>query len=445
MTRAVTDNAELRRETARRWSANRHLWLGVLTLAALVLGVGGWSTFTSISGAIVAQGKLKVESERQVVEHPEGGVVKEILVREGQTVAAGEPLIRLDDKLIRAELAIVEGQLYELMARRGRLAAEQLDREEPVFDEELLALGATDPKIASLIEGQRQMFIARAVTAKSQIQQLRERQAQVREEIVGAEAQQEAMVKQLEFVEQELNNLKELQKKGLAQASRVLSLERENARLLGQRGDLIANIARLRGQISEIEMQILGIGSTTREAAITEMRDNEARENELREKRNSLLERIDRLEIRAPRPGRVIGMTVFALRSVVRAAEPILYIVPSDAGLIVEAELETSNIDQVYPGQASRLRFSAFSARTTPDVAGKVIQISPDAFTNEQIGRSYYLIQLKIDPGELDKLGDVELIAGMPVEVYIRTGDRSPFSYLTKPFTDYFNKAFRED
>ncbi|QIE57039.1 HlyD family type I secretion periplasmic adaptor subunit [Pikeienuella piscinae] len=435
----------LDREVSRRWPAGRHLGLGVLTLLLLVVGLGGWSAFASISGAIVAQGKLKVESERQVVEHPEGGVVKEILVKEGDTVEAGEPLIRLDDTLIAADLAIVEGQLYELMARRGRLTAEQLDKPLPEFDEELLAAGESNPKVAALIEGQRQLFFARAETLKQETDQLRERQQQIREEIVGAQAQQRALVEQVRFVRRELHDLKELQKKGLAQASRVLALEREKARLEGQRGELIANIARLRGQISEIEIQLLGNASTRREDAITQLRDNAYRENEMLEQRNSLLERIDRLEIRAPRPGRVIGMTIFALRSVVRAAEPILYIVPSDAGLIVEAEIETRNVDQVFPGQDARLRFSAFSARTTPDIAATVIQVSPDAFTNEQTGRSYYMTELSINPGEIEKLDHVELLAGMPVEAYIRTGDRSPFSYLTKPFADYFNKAFREE
>lgn len=430
---------------ARRWSAGRHIWFGVLTLIILVVGLGGWSAFASISGAIVAQAKLKVESERQVVQHAEGGVVMEILVKEGDQVQAGDTMILLDDKLLAGDLAIAEGQLYELMARRGRLVAEQLDRPAPEFDEELLQAGADNPKIASLIEGQRQLFTARAVTVASQTEQLRERQMQIREEISGAEAQQVALVSQLDFVGQELRDLKVLQAKGLAQASRVLALERENARLLGQRGELIANIARLRGQISEIEMQLLGLGSTRREEAITQLRDNEYRENELREQRNSLLERLDRLDIRAPRPGRVIGMTIFALRSVVSAAEPILYVVPSDVDLVVEAEIETRNVDQVFPGQPARLRFSAFSARTTPDIAGKVLRVSPDAFTNDQTGRSYYLTQLSINPGELEKLGDVDLVAGMPVEAYITTGDRSPFSYFTKPVADYFNKAFREE
>ena len=445
MTYLPAPDSSPEKTVARRWSASRPMWIGLLTLIFLVGGVGGWGAFASIAGAVVATAKLKVESERQVVQHLEGGVVKEILVREGQVVEAGETLIQLDETLIAAELAIVEGQLFELIARRGRLTAEQLDKTEIVFDEELLDIAAANPEVAALVIGQRELFAARDETLKGQSEQLRERQAQIREEIIGAEAQQTALLSQLDFVGQELGDLKELQKKGLAQASRVLALERENARLLGQRGELIANIARLKGQISEIEIQLLGLSSTRREEAITQLRDNQFRENELRERRNSLRERIARLEIVAPRPGRVIGMTVFALRAVVRAAEPILYIVPSDEELVVEAEIETRQVDNVFPGQEARLRFSAFNMRTTPDLAGKVIRVSPDAFTQEQTGRSYYVAQLSINPGELEKLGNVELVAGMPVEAYITTGERSPIVYLLKPFMDYFNQAMREE
>lgn len=436
---------ELRKQVSGRWTAKRHLSLGLATLVVLVFGVGVWSAFASITGAIVASAKLKVESERQVVQHPEGGVVAEILVKEGDRVEAGQTLIRLDDTLIRAELNIVEGQLYEVMARRGRLSAERDQAAQPVFDQELHDVARRDLKMASLIEGQRRLFLARRDTATREIEQLRERQTQIREEISGAEAQQVALVSQLDFVGQELKDLKELQKKGLAQASRVLALERENARLLGQRGELIATIAGLKGQISEIEIQLLGLESGRREEAITQLRDLEYREYELREQRNSLIERVSRLDIKAPRPGRVIGLTIFALRSVAQAAEPLLYIVPSDVNLVVEAQIEVVNIDQVYPGQPARLRFSAFSMRTTPDIAGTVLKVSPDAFDDERSGRSYYLAELAINDGELPKLGEVELVAGMPVETYITTGDRSPFSYFTKPMADYFNKAFREE
>ena len=433
------------REIAGRWGAWRHVVLGGVALVVLIGGVGVWSAFANIAGAVVAMGQLKVESNRQVVQHPDGGVVKEILVKEGDVVGAGEVLVRLDDKLMVGELAIAEGQLYEIMARRGRLVAERDKLPAPVFTDELKDAAAKNSEIASLLEGQKRLYSARATSMKGQKEQLRERQAQIREEIAGAGAQAVALQSQLELVGKELTDLRGLLEKGLAQASRVLALERENARLLGQVGEINSNIARLKGQISEIEIQLIGLDSTQREEAITELRDFEYRENELREQRNSLLETISRLEVRAPRPGRVLGMTIYALRSVVRPAEPILYIVPSDEELVVEARIETINIDQIYPGQDARLRFSAFSARTTPEVAGKVIKVSPDTFTDEATGLSYYSAELKFDIEGMKAFDELDLVAGMPVETYIQTGDRTPFSYFTKPLTDYFNKALRDD
>ncbi|MEM7267852.1 MAG: biotin/lipoyl-binding protein, partial [Pseudomonadota bacterium] len=306
---------ELYREVSGRWRAGKHVMLGAIALAVLLGGVGAWSALASIAGAVVATGQLKVESNRQVVEHLDGGVVKDILVKEGDVVEPGQILIRLDDKLMAAELSIVEGQLYEIMARRGRLIAERDELRTITYADELREAASRNPEYQSLLDGQSRLFEARRDTAAREKEQLRERQTQIEEEILGAQAQSEALNRQLEFVGQELTDLRGLLKKGLAQASRVLALERENARLLGQVGELKATVAQLKGQISEIEIQLLSLESTRREEAITQLRDFEYRSNELRERRNSLLETLDRLDIRAPRPGRVLGLTIHALRS----------------------------------------------------------------------------------------------------------------------------------
>lgn len=435
---------EQKRQVAKRWGAKRHIVLGVFTLIAMIGGIGGWSAFANIAGAVVSVGQLKVETNRQVVQHLEGGVVTELFVKEGDTVSAGDVLLRLDDKLMRGELAIVEGQFFEVLARSARLEAVRDDLQTLNFPAELLE-AASNPTVQSLIDGQLRLHQARKDTVRSETEQLRERQSQIREEIDGARAQQEALELQIGFIEQELTDQRGLLAKGLTPAGRVLALERESARLKGERGSQLANVARLKGQISEIEIQIIGAKSTRVEEAISQLRDLEVNESELRERRNSLLETLDRLEIRAPRPGVVIGLTVHALRSVVRAAEPILYVVPSDVKLVIETRIQANNVDQVYPGQEARLRFSAFSARTTPDVAGKVEKISPDVFQDENTGASYYTAQLTFTKEGLKALGDVELVAGMPVEAYIQTNTRTPFSYFLKPLTDYFNKALRED
>jgi HlyD family secretion protein len=432
-------------DPVRRWSAGAALRLGYLSAVVLVFGLGGWAAFASIAGAIVAPGQLQVQTNRQVVQHPEGGVVGEILVDEGDRVKAGDVLIRFDGALLRAELAIVESQLFEALARIGRLTAEQELSAGIDFDPELLQVAAAQPEIAALIEGQRRLFAARQDTKLRETAQLRERQAQFEEEIRGIEAQRESLGRQLGFIEGELVDQRGLLERGLTQTSRVLSLEREKARLEGQIGAFTAQIAQSRGRITEIDVQITGRDAMRLEEAIAELRDLSSRAAELREKRLSALETLSRLDVRAPRDGLVLGKTVFAVRAVVRAAEPIMYIVPTEEALVVASQVPVTDIDKVYPGQPARLRFSAFSTRTTPEIDGAVTKVSADALTDERTGMSHYTAEIAISEAGLAELEGLTLVPGMPVEAFIQTGERSPLSYLMQPLTDYFNRSMRED
>lgn len=428
-----------------RWKPSGALRLGFITAIVLVFGIGGWAVFASISGAVVASGMLRVEVNRQVVQHPDGGVVSEILVDEGDLVEAGAVLLRLDSTEIAAELAIVESRLFDVLARLGRLEAEQDGADTIRWNPELVELSAARPDVAALVAGQQGLFDARRETVARETDQLRERQIQIREEILGFDAQVESVTIQLSFIEEELSNQRSLLERGLTQASRVLSLERERARLTGEFGALTAQVAQARGRITEIELQIVGREATRREEAIAELRDLKATEAELKERRLALSERLARLDIRAPRSGTVLGMTVFTERAVIRAAEPVLFVVPSETSLVVDASIEPSNINQVFPGQDARLRFSAFNARTTPEIDGVLNRVSPDALTNEQTGLSYYTAEVSITDEGLRQLDGLTLVAGMPVEVFLQTGERSPISYLMRPFTDYFARSMRED
>jgi HlyD family secretion protein len=392
----------------------------------------------------VASGRLKVEMNQQIVQHPDGGVVSALMVEEGAQVEAGEVLIRLDDTLPRAELAIVEGQLFEVMARIGRLEAEQDGRDEIIFDPELLEIADHRPEVARLVEGQSRLFAARRDTAARETEQLRERQIQIADEIAGAEAQMTALELQIGFIERELTDQRSLLERGLTQTSRVLALERENARLTGEFGALRARVAQARGRVTEIDIQIIGREATRREDAITELRDLRSREAELREQRLSRQEVLSRLDIRAPRSGTVLNLTVFTVRAVIRPAEPILYIVPTEAPLVVEARVEPTSIDNVYPGQPARLRFSAFNQRTTPEIDGEVARVSPDALVDQQTGASYYTATITISPEGLAQLEGLTLQAGMPVEAFMRTGDRTPLSFLMQPLTDFFARSMTE-
>lgn len=419
--------------------------VGVLAVALLVGGFGYWGATTNISGAIVASGQIQVDQNRQVVQHPDGGVVARIAVDEGDEVAEGDLLLQLDPTLLLSELTIVEGQLYELMARRARLIAERDGAEEIVFDEEVLAAARNSEEVEELVEGQRNLFFARAESLNREIEQLGKRADQTADQVRGIEAQQAALTTQLELIGKELRDQQTLLDRGLAQASRVLSLQREEARLSGTMGELVASKAQAEGRITETEIQILGLETQRREEAITTLRDLQFRERELAEQRRSLRERLSRLDIRAPVSGVIYGMTVFTPRSVIRAAEPVMYLVPQDRPLVIAAQVEPIHIDKLFVDQEVALKFSALDQRQTPELFGEVTQISADAFEDEASRVRYYRAEIVLNEGEIARLPEgTVLIPGMPVEAFIRTEDRTPLAYLVKPFMDYFSKAFRE-
>lgn len=417
--------------------------VGLIALVLLLGGFGAWANLTSIAGAVIAHGQIEVDQNRQIVQHPDGGVVAEILVHDGDRVAAGAPLLRLDGEMLRSELAIVESQFFELQARRGRLEAERADAEAIAFPEELLA-AASDPEVARLVAGQRDLFALRRETLQKSLGQIDERRAQTAAQIGGIDAQLAALTRQSELIAQELADQRGLLAKGLAQASRVLALEREAASLAGQSGELVATRAQAEGRLSELELENLRLTSQRREDAETQLRDIGYQELNLAERRRALSGQIERLELRAPVSGVIYAMSVTTPRAVIRPADPVLYLIPQDRPLVIAAKISTINIDEVSIGQPVTLRFSAFASRTTPEVMGQVTLISADAFTDEATRAQYYRAEVMLDEGELAKLGGLTLVPGMPVEVFIRTGERSPMAYLIKPFADYFNRAFRE-
>ncbi|HRM76523.1 MAG TPA: HlyD family type I secretion periplasmic adaptor subunit, partial [Paracoccus sp. (in: a-proteobacteria)] len=317
------------------WSARGPVLLGIFALILLVGGFGVWSWTARIAGAVVAGGQVEVEQRRQVVQHPDGGVVAEILIHDGETVTAGQPLIRLDGALLNTELVIVEGQYFEILARRGRLEAERADGTHITFPEELIATATDRPELNALMEGQNSLFAARLDTLKQSLGQLAKQSEQIESQIGGIDAQAGALQKQRDFISQELRDQRALLEKGLAQAPRVLALEREAARLDGQLGEITATRARAVTQLAEIDLSRLEKSATYREA------DLGYRELELAERRRSLTEQISRLEIRAPVSGVVQELQVTTPRSVIRPADPILYIIPQDRPLVVFARVAT--------------------------------------------------------------------------------------------------------
>lgn len=426
------------------WSARRPLWLGGLTLLALVGGFGGWSVGTTISGAIISPGLIEVAQNRQIVQHPDGGVVAEIAVVESQSVKAGDLLIRLDGSALSSELAIVEGRLFEGLARSARLEAERDDADAPVFSGELLELSETRPDIATQIEGQRRLFDARRDSFARQSEQMQKRSQQIASQIEGIDAQKAALATQLTLIRSELADQQKLLDKGLSQASRVSALQRQEAELFGQVGELTASRAQAEGRVTEVDLEVLRLAAVRREEANSLLRDADPEELELAERRRALKERISRLEIRAPVSGLVLGLQVTTPRMVLRPAEPVLYIIPQDRPLVIVAQVAPIHIDEVFPGQPVELVFSAFSSRTTPHLKGHVATISADALTDQRTQAPYFRAEIVLDAGEMAKLGDQVLLPGMPAEAFIQTAPRTPLTYLLKPFTDYFAHAFRE-
>ncbi|WP_457086100.1 HlyD family type I secretion periplasmic adaptor subunit [Marinovum sp. KMM 9879] len=419
--------------------------LGALALIVLVGGFGGWSVFSRISGAVIASGQVEVDQNRQAIQHPDGGVVDALLVKEGDAVEAGDVLLRLDPDLMQSQMTVVQDQLHEIMARRARLEAERDGAPEPVFDDRLLAAALENPSVDELMNGQARLFHARAESLARETEQLATQSKQISVQIEGIDAQQTSLSEQLVLIEKELADQQSLLDKGLAQASRVLALQRQKAQLAGQVGELTSQKARAFTRISEIDIAILSVGSRLREQAISELRDLHVRERELAEEANSLGDRLGRMAIRAPVAGVVYGLAVFGPAAVVRPADPLMFLVPRDRPAIIAARVAPINIDEVHVGQDVLLRMTALSQRETPEIFGEVVNISADSFVDDVTRQPYYRAEIVLRPGEAAKLPEgTPLIPGMPVEAFIRTGDRSPLAYLLKPMADYLARALRE-
>ena len=414
--------------------------IGIVALFVLIGGFGYWSVEARIAGAVIAPGTVQVEGRRQVVEHPDGGVVIEINARNGDQVEAGAVLFQLDPTRLLTELSIVEGQLLELVVRKARLLAERDELEE--IPEVASDAGLPHPS-AEIIDGERRLFEARASGLAEERDQIDEQIRQIENRILGIGAQADALDQQIAFATQDLSSQRALLERQLIQTSIVLGLERDLSQLKGQRARLDAEVAELRGQIAAARIQKVRLVTARREEAIAALRDLEFREVELVERRLDLKDRIDRLTIRAPVGGVVFGSVIDAPQSVLRAADPVLYIVPQDQPVVIEARLNPIDIDQVFTGQAAVLRLTALDQRLTPEIDGVVRVVSADAVLDQATGLTYYSAEIVPSQAGLELVGPNVIVPGMPVEAFIQTDERRPIDYLTKPLTDYIARAMR--
>ncbi len=426
------------------WSVSGPMWMGVLGLVVLVGGFGGWSVMTTLSGAVVASGQIVVDRNRQAIQHPDGGLVAELLVDEGDRVEAEEVLVRLDPAALRTELAVVRTNLAEVQARRARLEAERDGAEDVTFAPELLALAETDAEIADILAGQQNLFAVRAETLAREVVQLRGRVTQIDAQIQALEAQQDALAAQVTLVQAELERREDLLAREVGTREPIVRLQQELVQLQGSTGEVAAGQAEAAERIIESELAILQRQTERREQAITELREVRVAEQELMERSNSLTTRIARLELRAPVAGRIHGLTIFGEGSVLRPADPFAYLIPEGRPLVISARIPSIDIDQVFTGQEVTLVFPAFNQNEMPEITGQVIQVSADAFVDEATGSSFYQTEITLPEDQAALLGARVLVPGMPVEAFIQTEERTPLAYLLEPFMAYFNRALRE-
>jgi HlyD family secretion protein len=426
-----------------RRSIRRNALAGLAVFVLLAGGVGGWAGTTALSGALIASGKVVVDSNVKKVQHPTGGVVGELRVRDGSRVKSGDVVMRLDETVTRANLAIITKSLDELWARKARLASERDGRDAILFPASLLNR-RDDPDVVQIIDSERKLFDLRQTARSGQKAQLRQQIEQLNQEIVGMTAQQQAKKKETELITRELDGVRDLYKRNLVQLTRLTQLERESARIEGEQAQLMASVAQGKGKIAEIELKIIQIDQDLSSEVAKEMREIDSKIGEFVERKVTAEDQLQRVDIRAPQAGTVFQLSVHTVGGVIQPGETIMLIVPDADSLTVEAKVNPQDIEQVQLHQKALLRFPAFNAATTPQIDGRVSMISADITSEERTGQSYYTVRISIPPEELVRLGNVKLVPGMPVECFIQTGERTVISYLLKPLRDQLMRTFRE-
>lgn len=424
-------------------SMNRHILSVWVLSVALVGGMGGWATSTSLSNAVVGQGTVIIDQNVKKIQHLTGGIVSELMATEGAHVQAGDVLLRLDSTSVKANLAIIDSNLAQLYVRSARLQAERIGATE--FSAADIPPNELDIAVSkNLIDGEIQLFNARRSSLVGMRKQLEERKAQLSEEIQGDTLQLASIDEAIKLVDQEYDAAAKLYDQKIVTMQKVNGLKRQRVELDGNRGERLSSRAQAEGKIAEINLQILQLDEDRRTENSKDLTDVEAKTSEMQERRIAAVDQLNRLELRAPMGGRIYQMTVHTVGGVVNPGEVLMLLAPDQRDLTIEAKIATRDIDQLTRGQKVDIRFSAFDQRTTPEVQGEVVSISPDVVTEQRSGADYYPVRIKPEPASLQKLSNMKLYPGMPAEVFIKVADRSVISYMTKPLMDQISHTFRE-
>ncbi|UZE48026.1 HlyD family type I secretion periplasmic adaptor subunit [Rhodopseudomonas sp. P2A-2r] len=426
-------------------SIQRYIIGGAILVVLVTFGIGGWASTTELSGAVVAQGVIVVDSSVKKVQHPTGGIVSELRVKEGGRVKAGDILVRLDETQTLANATIIIKNFDELQARQARLEAERDGADQIIFPG-VLVERAKDPasEAARAIAAERSLFDLRRLARSGQKAQLKERSSQLQNEISGYTGQLEAKQREVNFVYQELEGVRTLWQKSLVPITRLTALERDTARIEGERSQLSGMIAQAKGKISEIGLQTIQIDQDLRTEVGKDLIETRSKISELSERRTAAVDQLNRIDIRAPQNGRVHQLTVHTVGGVISPGEQIMLIVPDNDTLAVEVKITPRDIDQLYIGQSAFLRFAALNQRTTPEIEGDVVLVSADLTQDQRTGTSYYTARVSLKPDQVARLGEAKLVPGMPVDVFIQTPGRTAFAYLIKPLKEQAERALKE-
>ena len=426
-----------------RWAFEHELRVGlrILILAAVV--GGGWFAFVPLAGAVVVPGNLVVQSNVKQIQHPTGGVIAEIKAQNGSRVEAGDLLVRLDATQAQTSLQVVTKQLDEVRGRMARLIAERDGLAQIEFPAELSARSGGG-NVKSLLASEESLFKARSSARQSQKELLQSQIAQLSQEISGLEAQVDSKAKQLDLIQSELAGVQELYDKRLVPLTRLTSLQREAARIDGERGQLTSSIAETKSKIDASRLQIIRIDQDFRTEVVKDLNDAQGKEAELVERSVAARDLLDRIEIRAPTTGAVNQLSVHTIGGVIKAGETIMEIVPDTDDLQIEAHVQPKDIDHVKTGQTAFVRLTAFNQRTTPQLNGTVSYVSADTGHDQQTNAPSYTVRVLLPEEERRRLNGQQLVPGMPAEVFVQTGGRSMMNYLFEPISDQMRRAFVE-
>ncbi|HSQ04248.1 MAG TPA: HlyD family type I secretion periplasmic adaptor subunit [Burkholderiales bacterium] len=439
-------NAQVRRDppiAEAEEDARTPVALGILALVAFFIGLGGWASIAPLDSAAIAPAVVKVEGNRKSVQHLEGGIVKELRVKEGDRVAAGDVLIVLDNTQAKGTVDVLAKQYAELTAQEARLRAERDGASSIRFPQHIAGL-ETAPEMRSVLEGQVNLFNSRRATLQGQTDVLRKKITQAQEQIVGFEGQLASYKRQLESTRSENAGLKGLFRQGYVPRQRMLELERAEASLEGQISDMSSNIVRARQLIEEYKVQIIQTQSDRLAQVANDLRDVQVKLLEIGPQLSVARAKLERTEIRSPYSGIIVGLSVFSVGGVISPGEKVMDIVPGNESVIVEATVAPEDVKDIHAGMRAEVHLTAYKQRTIPIVHGTLLNVSADRLTDNKTGAGYYLTQVKVDEKELAELKYVKLAPGMPALVMIPTGERTALDYLLRPLTESVLKSFRE-